>query len=291
MNAYETHSEHLPTRAGDMDALAIFDRDQRRRGLREGTILKRNMDARQLDAWMQAHGGGILNATRDDIEAWLDSKGRITAKTRATLVSSVSAFYEAMCHEGILVDNPAHNVVRPKVRPGLPRPIADDDLKDALRMAPPLERCILTLAAYGGLRCQEIANLRVADVLWADGKIYVSPEGAKGGRPRMIPMHEQVAASLRSYGLPTKGFVLRNTQGGRLTPAQVSRKAAAYLRSSGADATLHQLRHWCGTWACRTSGVRVTQQLLGHASLSTTAIYTQVAADDLRGAVAALPAL
>jgi site-specific recombinase XerD len=237
---------------------------------------------------MRNHGGGILNATRTDIEDWLDSKGAIASKTRATIISCLAAFYDCMIREGILIEDPSAKVVRPKVRPGLPRPIADDDLRIALQLAKPRERCILALAAYAGLRCQEISKLKVADLLWAEGLIFVSEEGGKGGKERMVPMHPAIATALRSYGIPKNGYVLRARNGAPYSPQRISQKGNEFLDAIGLEETMHQLRHWFGTQVCRSGGVRTAQQLLGHANLATTAIYTQVTVDDTRSAVAAL---
>ncbi len=207
---------------------------------------------------------------------------------RATLISSVTAFYACMINEGILLESPAARVARPKVRPGLPRPIPDDDLREALRFAPPRERCILLLGAYAGLRCQEIAFLQVADLLWSENLIRVTKEMGKGGKERMVPIHPLVAEALKSYGLPKNGYVFHR-KGVPYKPARISRIAAEYMESAGFPARMHSLRHWAGTNWCRAGGVRITQSLLGHESLATTAIYTQVTADDMRNVVAAIP--
>ncbi len=275
------------TRAGeDVDALALFKRDMERRGLRPRSVQKRCDVARDLYRWMDGKGG-ILNATADDIEEWLDAKGDISSNYRAGCVSNVVAFYETMVRIGILPEDPSKTVIRPKVRQGLPRPISDDDLRVALKYAPPRERCFIALGAYAGLRCQEIAFLNVEDLLWSAGVLRVSTEAAKGGRERMIPIHDEVEKALRNYGIPKQGSMFRMSNGKRMTPERVSQLGSQFLASADIQATMHQLRHWFGTNVAKAS-IRTAQELLGHADLKSTATYTKVTVDDLRAAVTSL---
>lgn len=273
-----------------VDPSAMFDRDQSRRGLRPRTIEKRRDDMANFDRFMRARGGGVLTATRDDIEAWLDSKGGISSNTRANYISGLKALYECMIHERILVTNPTAEVVRPKVRHGLPRPCTDDELRIALKYAPPRERCFIALAAFAGLRCQEIAHLNVEDLIWARRTLLVTEFAAKGGKERMVPIHPTVEEALRAYGLPKQGAVFTGRAGKRYSPERVSQLGYAYLESAGLGLTMHQFRHWFGTDLARKAPLRTVQELMGHASPTSTAIYTRVTVDDLFSAVASLQA-
>lgn len=274
----------------DMDAIGIFLRECRRRDLRPRTLEKWRNILEDFSRVMLAKDRGILNADREDIESWLDSKanGQLAAKSRAAYITCLRSFYRCMAAEQIRLDDPTLKLAKPKLRPGLPRPIPRDDLMEALRWAGPRERCLLTLGAYAGLRCCEIAGLDAQDINWAERTIFIKGETSKGGHERVVPMHPEIEAALKRFGVPKQGPFFFGRNGRRYTAERVSHLGNDYLRSAGFTATMHQLRHRFGTDVCRAAGVRTAQQLLGHADLKTTATYTDVTVDDLRAAVAGL---
>ena len=147
----------------------------------------------------------------------------------------------------------------------------------------------MALGAFAGLRCQEIAHLNVEDLLWADGLLRVSAYAAKGGRERMIPLHHEIEGALKAYGVPRQGAMFMGQSRRRFRPERISQLGSQYLHDAGIMATMHQLRHWFGTNVARSGNLRAAQELLGHASPATTAIYTKVTVDDMRSAVASLP--
>ena len=117
-------------------------------------------------------------------------------------------------------------------------------------------------------------------------------QDGKGGRPGVVPAHSTVISALTDWGLADVGWVFPHTlhPDQPIRPWSVSGKAAAYLRSLGIDATIHQLRHRFDTAVYQTSGkdLRTTQELLRHVSPVSTAIYTWVNPGDAREAVDAL---
>lgn len=274
-----------------VDPIGIFLRTCRRRSLRQRTVEKWEAICRDFDRFMQARDGGILNGGRDDIEDWLDTKanGQLAAKSRAAYITALKAFYRCMIDDGILLSDPTERVTRPKLRPGLPRPIPQDELAIALRFADRRMRCFLLLGALAGLRCCEMAGLDSQDIDWANKTLFVKGEYSKGGGERVIPLHPELEAALRNFGVPKQGAFFTGRQGRRLQAERVSHLINDFLRSADIPSTAHSLRHRFGTDVCRTAGARVAQGALGHATLASTAIYTQVTAEDLRAAVAALP--
>lgn len=153
----------------------------------------------------------------------------------------------------------------------LPRPISEPDLAVAIDQADRLMAAWLTLAAYAGLRCAEIAGLVRSDVIEADHLLRIM---GKGRKERLVPMGDKVAAALDAYGLPRRGPVFTRPRGSAYPPAMVSREIAIYLESRGIDATAHQLRHRFGTRAYRASrDLRLVQELMGHGSPVVTAGY------------------
>ena len=258
----------------------------RRKGLAANTIQKRRSRLRKVENRV-----GLCRASTEDIEAILDNlTGRdgseLGPKARYQWISDLSQFYRWAIDFGHLDHDPTVRVVRPKQRRGLPRPIATGDLAMALRLAEPMMRAWLALMAFGGLRCAEVATLSVDGVLWDDGLIRVV---GKFGKVRMVPMHVEVERSLRAIPMPSRGAVFRRRTGDAFPPWSVSRDVSAYFDSLGIGATAHQLRHWCGSHLLRvTKDLRVVQEVLGHSSPSTTAIYSEWSKEEARRAIAAL---
>lgn len=236
-----------------------------RRGLADATIQARR---RRLTAFDRSVGLAV--AMPEDVEAFLDRRD-LAAKSRYDWISHLSAFYRwAIDHEHLQRD-PTAQVIRPKLRRRLPRPIGTGDLVTAIQMATPTMRVWLSLMAFGGLRCVEVSRLEVDDLLWDDGLLRVH---GKGDKERMVPMHADVEKALRATPLPSRGRIFRRPRGGPYPAAQISREVSEYLSDLGVSATAHQLRHWFGTNIYRTShDLRVTQELLGHSSPTSTAIY------------------
>jgi site-specific recombinase XerD len=135
-------------------------------------------------------------------------------------------------------------------------------------------RVWVALAALGGLRRREIAELRPGDVHRDDdGGTWLRVAG-KGGRARMVPMVPLAAQLLHAYSWP------------QVSPSTVGRKVGQAMRAAGVDATCHQLRHACATSVLAADrDVSAVQALLGHASVATTMVYAQVQTDRVRQAV------
>ena len=263
-----------------------------RRGNTRSSIDKRLMCLRSLARSVAPTS--LLEANRPDIELFLDVRkspsGRpIVGRTRYGWLSHFNAFYRWAVIEELTDRDPTLAIVRPKMRRNLPRPIGDDDLAQAMAEAPPMMRAMLALAAYQGLRVQEIAGLDREDVLdTRDVPVIVVVHG-KGGHERIVPLHPEVLSALRCVPLPRSGALFNRVRGGRHTAVTVSVAIRSYFDELGIDATAHQLRHWFGTGIyAATHDIRLTQELLGHQSPNTTAIYVAWAAVDAAPAVASL---
>jgi site-specific recombinase XerD len=282
-------SPYAPDTVGLLSAHVLH---MERRGNTRSSIDKRLIDLRALARWLEP--SSLLVATRQDIEAFLDHRrtaaGKpITGRTRYAWLSHFNAFYRWAMIEELTDHDPTLAIMRPKIRRNLPRPIADDDLAAAMATAPPQIRAMLALAAYQGLRCQEIAGLDREDVLdTRDPAVIVVVKG-KGGHQRIVPLHPEALSALRCLPLPRSGALFTRTRGGRHTPVTVSQGIGRFFASQGIVANAHQLRHWFGTGIYAvTHDIRLTQELLGHQSPDTTAIYVAWAAVDAAPAVAAL---
>jgi site-specific recombinase XerD len=257
-----------------------YQRYQERRGLSWNTVEKRT---RSLKMFAEQVG---FDATREQIEDWLDSRG-LAAKSRAVWISHLGVFFRWAVSEGLLPSDPTVRIKAPKLRRNLPRPIPDAQLTKALKAATPLLRSWLLLGAFAGLRCQEIAGLAREDVLDREGLLRVTQ--GKGGKERLVPLHGDVLAALKDYGMATEGPLFRGRGGERVTPGALSHRLGDYLRGLGITSTPHSLRHFFGTRLLQQShDLRLVQDAMGHQNISSTAIYTGVDQAATRVAVSAL---
>lgn len=230
-----------------------------------------------------------LAATAADLDSWQRALD-VSDQTRASYVSQVASFYAWAVGEGLVEQDPSVVLVSPKLPRRQPRPISEDDLALALAAAPPRIEPWLELAAYAGLRAGEIARLDRRDVLdHADPPVLVVM--GKGGRERVVPLAPRVRDALRRHGMPSAGLVFPRHDGkpGPNRRHVVSQLCSEHLRSLGIRATLHCLRHRFLTQVYRESrDLRVTQELAGHASPTTTAGYAAWSPDRAVAAVLAL---
>lgn len=256
-----------------------------RRGLADDTIAIRR---RKLE--MFNRDVGLLHASAEDVDDFLDRRhgrdGPLSDRARYAWVSHLHGFYAWAIDFGHLRTDPTRQVIRPRMKPALPRPIPTADLALALEMATPSMRAWLTLMAFAGLRCVEVARLDVDAILWDDHLLRVH---GKGDKERLVPMHPEVRRLLQSIPRPRRGRVFQRPRGGGYPPAQVSREVSVYLDSLGIAATAHQLRHWFGTNLYRAChDLRVVQEMMGHASPTTTAIYADWSREEAFAAVGKL---
>jgi integrase len=239
-----------------------------RTGFRPRTIAQRKA---RLTAFIAASGVTLDAATREEITAYLDTFEH--PQTRSTYLSHLRAFYKWCIIEGLLERDPTAGIPSPRIPRRLPRPISEADLTRALAGAPALERAWITLSAYAGLRACEIAPMRGEHVRRGGTPYLFIPE-QKGGQEATVPLSSRVLGELDAW--PTTGWMWQSL--GPLEPDAVSMRVGALFRRLGIAASLHQCRHRFGTMTYRASGhdLRVTQELMRHASPTSTALYTAV---------------
>ncbi len=163
----------------------------------------------------------LVEATTDDIEAWFDTLGKprgLAPQTRHVYTRQLAAFYHWAIRARIIVDDPTEEVVRPRLPRPLPRPMDPTDLCHALEVADDRKGAMLALAAYAGLRCQEIAGLRIEDVDFKRKRILVVH--GKGGKERVVPLHPEVAVRLQRIA-PKYGYVFHRVLRSRQYRRQV----------------------------------------------------------------------
>jgi integrase/recombinase XerD len=277
------------------------------RGLSEHTLAAYRRDLRRYAAFLtrrEIHEPeDVEEATIRSFVASLSASthGPDDAPYRATSVartlSAVRSFHRFLLREGVTDRDPAAGVPQPRLPRSLPRPLPVDDVRRLLEApdegspAGLRDRAILELLYGSGLRISELTGLDVDDLDLEEGSLRVL---GKGGKEREVPLGSFGRDAVSAYltrGRPalasvaTRGAVFLNTRGGRLSRQSCARLLGRYVRLAGIErrVTLHTLRHSFATHLLEGGAdVRVVQELLGHASVATTQIYTLVTAQHLR---------
>lgn len=225
-------------------------------------------------------GKGPWSVTLRDLTDHVD-RHEWAPSTVKSFRSTVREFYTWAVLEERTTHNPADRLPRVRVPSGVPRPAADEALQNALNTSDERTGLMIRLAAYAGLRCREIALVHSEDVTNSSGAWTLLVHG-KGERKRHVPLPADLGAHIRSAA---DGWLFPGQQSGHLSAQHVSKLISRAMPG----ATAHQLRHRYATRAYQLGGrdIRAVQELLGHASVSTTQVYTGVEGDALRRAAAA----
>ncbi len=208
-------------------------------------------------------------------------------------LSAVRAFFRFLMREGVALRDPVADVRAPKARRPLPKVLDADAMASFLdareqggQFDPALavrDQAMLELFYSSGLRLQELVEADVGDVDLADGEARVT---GKGRKTRVVPVGGAALAALRRWltrrdGLARAGetalFVSR--RGGRISRSAVQQRVREVARRRGVETGVHphMLRHSFASHLLESSGdLRAVQELLGHANLSTTQIYTHL---------------
>lgn len=287
-------------------ALRAFDEDLRRRAVAEKTRRAYGIDARHFAAW-----AAVASATPGEVEmrmlrryaAGLSSRG-LAPSTIARKLAALRALFRSQVALGVRDENPAELLSAPKRVRSLPRVLRADEvaaLLDRIPAGTPLElrdRALFELAYSSGLRAEELVTLSV-DSLQFDGEA-VRVEG-KGEKTRIVPVGEPAMAALERYltrGRPAldgagSASLFLSKSGRPLGTSDVRRRLRTWSRQAAArvpalaGAHPHALRHSFATHLLDGGAdLRVIQELLGHATISTTQVYTRVESARLRHAYA-----
>lgn len=240
---------------------------------------------------------GLARTCEDELREWLaaervnangEPEPKFKANTKATYYRTMRSFYRWATdpRDPWLTHDPTIGLPVYRSVPGVANPCTDEQLACILADADQPFRLWAVIAAYQGLRCVEISRLDREHV--TEQRLVVVL--GKGGRPRVHDTDEYVWRAVRDFP-PGPIAVWR---GRRATPHEVSRESAAHFQHhlGLAGVSMHRLRHWLGVTTQREyRDVRVTQAVLGHASLASTQIYTDATAEQQRAARAMLPRL
>jgi integrase/recombinase XerC len=272
------------------------------------TVRNYASDLRQFRAFMTADhsGASTLDPAAVKPESirgylhWLDRK-REKSTSMARKLASLRSFYRYLQREGIVGLNPAEAIRMPKQPKHLPRVLTKDDAA-ALMEFPSGEgresfrdRALLETLYSTGARVSELVGIDLEDLRLSEGLVHLR---GKGRKERIVPIGDVALRAIEAYlgqqlsagargttaksaGAPSPVF--RNSRGGRLTTRSVARIVVRYSnRLAGGSVSPHTLRHSFATHLLdEGADLRSIQEMLGHASLSTTQKYTHLATDQL----------
>jgi site-specific recombinase XerD len=288
-------------------ALNEFDQDLRRRAVADKTRRAYAIDGGQFAAWASARelppGAIDLRALRR-YAAGLSEQGAAPS-TVARKLAALRGMFRVQMELGQRAENPADLLSSPKRAQRLPRVLRSAEIAALLDRIPattPLElrdRALFELAYASGLRAEELVTLDVESIDFDSETTRV--EG-KGGKTRLVPVGEHALSALERYlakGRPAleggagEGALFLSKSGRRLSTSDVRRRLRTWARQATgqapalADAHPHALRHSFATHLLEGGAdLRAIQELLGHAAISTTQVYTRVESARLRSAYA-----
>lgn len=287
---------------------AFLDMMSAERGASPNTLVAYRRDLVDFSGFLARTGGSPKTAVRDDVKRYLAglAAARLAPSSQARRLSALRQFFAFLYLEGVRKDDPAGTVAAPQRRRPLPKMLSQADLKalaDAAAMRVPERadarrlRCIVELLYASGLRVSELVALPLSAV---SGKRDFLRVTGKGGRERLAPLSETARAAIRDY-LETRAEFLPKGQrrtaasrylfpstgrGGHLTRRRCHQLLKELAASAGIDPAKlspHVLRHAFATHLVEGGAdLRSVQELLGHADISTTQIYTHVAPERLK---------
>ncbi len=273
------------------------------KGYSEHTIAAYRNDLMALTDYAKGNGSlsGWENFTRQTMLGYLlDLKERgYVATTVARKMAAARSFFGFLVNEGIVKKDPTENLSSPSVGKALPKPIPISQVRQLLEQPSKLstseakrDRAMLELLYASGMRISELVALNMGDVN-LDGEFFVRCFG-KGRKERIIPLYEQIARAIKQYideerpklsrGRKEDALFL-NARGERLTRQGFWQKLKEYAKAAGLSSQIspHTLRHSFATHMLSGGAdLRSVQELLGHANISTTQVYTHLTTERAR---------
>ncbi|MFN3531834.1 MAG: tyrosine recombinase XerC [Candidatus Brocadia sp.] len=211
--------------------------------------------------------------------------------TIARKLVSIRSLYKFLCREGILKFNPLENIRAPKLERKLPDFMSISETETLLNL-PALntllgvrDKAIMETLYSTGMRVSELVGIDVADVDFFNEVVKVK---GKGKKERLQPIGNHALDAIRLYmdkRNSDNNALFLNNRGGRLTERSVARMLKKYVKKAGLSLNIspHTFRHSFATHLLdRGADLRSVQELLGHANLSTTQIYTHITTERLK---------
>lgn len=273
---------------------AFIHHCQQVRQLSVHTTQSYGRDLRHFVSWLeQAQVTQCADVKKHHVQqysAYLFRQSKST-KTIQRQLSSIRNLFRFLIHQGECSNNPADGVSAPKHAQRLPRVVDTETLNQALnkgaaKQEGPLQQrdqAIMELLYSSGLRLSEVINLNIAELDMQEGMVRVT---GKGGKTRMVPVGKAAIKAIQVWlkarqqlPITDTNALFLNHRGGRLGPRGLQKRLRQYGIEQGLQQQLHphMLRHSFASHMLEASGdMRALQELLGHADLATTQIYTHL---------------
>ncbi|MGE5580358.1 MAG: site-specific tyrosine recombinase XerD [Bacillota bacterium] len=272
------------------------------KGLANNTLESYSRDLKQYYGFLTGDSietPSLANASQSTIVAYLmylRKQGKATA-TIARRLAALKAFYQFLVKENYVAQDPTDDLSSPKLERKLPKVLTVEEVErllaqpDTRTPVGKRDKAMLELLYATGIRVSELVNLNVTDIDLREGFIRCM---GKGSKERVVPMGEIAVSALRAFldgarqrviADPKEKAVFVNHHGKRLTRQgfwKIVKKYAAQAQIRK-EITPHTLRHSFATHLLENGAdIRAVQEMLGHADISTTQIYTHVTKDRLK---------
>jgi len=269
------------------------------KGLAEGSLSGYARDLREFAGYAAEHGcaspAELTAGLVQSYAAHLGSLG-LAPRTIHRRLSPVRTLCRYLVGEGYVTSDPSEEMVRPKLPRRLPKALTVEDVQAIIEYSPPdpvqavRDRAIIELMYGSGLRVAETAGLDVSDVDLDERTVRCR---GKGSKDRIVPFGGPAAQALEMYLGSVRGRLARGGDpalfltrlGRRFSTSGLWRLIKERARAAGVSKPVspHSLRHSFATHLLEGGAdLRVVQELLGHASIATTEVYTHVTSDHLR---------
>ena len=274
------------------------------RGRSRNTLQAYRRDLRQYQRWLHSRGLTPMTVGHDDLTE-LVAQQQASDKATSSIawqIAAIRMLHRYLATEQYRPDDPTARLAGVRVPSGIPKPLSEaqvTSLLDAVTGAHPLERrdrALLELLYATGARISEVVGLSIGDIYFDDSLVRLFGKGAK---ERIVPFGSTAAAALDDWFSPSGRVrlapirwkrrgdaeaVFLNQRGGRLSRQGAWLVIKKYGERAGITDQLspHVLRHSCATHLLdHGADLRIVQEMLGHASISTTQVYTRVSQERL----------
>lgn len=267
------------------------------KGLAANSLAAYGRDLREMAEWVAKNGLVIDSLKPEDIREWLIDLSRkgISQRTKRRKISSIRGFFKFALAEGHIDTDPSETIESPQIGQYIPAFLSVEDIEMLFSVTETdtdkgiLDRALLELMYSSGLRVSEVISLRLSDV---DTETRVLTCTGKGSKTRKVPVGSAAVEWLNLY-LPvrrsletTSDLLFVSNKGRPLTRQYVHKMIREYAGQCGlTNVSPHTLRHSFATHLIQNNAdIRSVQQMLGHADISTTQIYTHITSEHLKRA-------
>ncbi len=269
-------------RTSDEEWLNKMELELKLRGFSENTIKSYTLHTRNFLKWLNK---SVMDVGNEDVKRYVSKKlmdEGVSSRTIASIIAALRFFFSEV------VGRPIVNIKPPKQEKKLPVVLSREEVRKMINTADnPKHRLLLQLLYSSGLRISECLNLRLEDIDLRSRTGLV--KGGKGKKDRIFILSEKVVQELERYAaennLSRNDFLFPGKNNSRMSVRAAQKIIAGISKKAGINkkVTPHTLRHSFATHLLEQGvDIRKIQELLGHANLSTTQIYTKVSTEELR---------